>query len=88
MSALTQSMKQFYGPYDFMANTTHLNPLKIVFIDVAGPFYLNDGQEEHEKSQAHTNVFSLLLPFVLSISKYKRFFHKFLSENTKISKRK
>ena len=43
MSTITQSMKRFYGPDDFIANTTHPNPMKIVSIDEAGPFYLDDG---------------------------------------------
>ena len=37
---LTQNMKQFYGPDDFVANTTHPNPMKIVSLDEAGLFYL------------------------------------------------
>merc|ERR1712240_358938 len=44
MSTLTQNMKQFYGPDNFIANTTHPNPMKIVSIDEVGPFYLDDGQ--------------------------------------------
>ena len=43
VSMLTQNMKWFYGLDDFIANTTHPNPMKIVSIDEAGPFYLDDG---------------------------------------------
>ena len=37
-SDFTQNMKQFYGPDDFIANTIHPNPMKIVSLDEAGPF--------------------------------------------------
>ena len=39
VSQLTHNMKQFYGPYDFIANTIHPNPMRVVSIDEAGPFY-------------------------------------------------
>ena len=29
-SQLTLNMKQFYGPYDFIANTIHHNPMRVV----------------------------------------------------------
>ena len=41
---LTLYMKQFYGPDDFIANTIHPNPMKIVSLDEAGPFYLSNNQ--------------------------------------------
>ena len=50
VSTLTQNMKWFYGPDDFIANTTHPNPIKIVSIDEAGPFYLNDSHGGHNKT--------------------------------------
>ena len=40
VSDLTPIIKQFYGPDDFIANTIHPNPMKIVSLDEAGPFYL------------------------------------------------
>ena len=40
VSDLIQNMKQFYGPDNFIANTIHPNPMKIVSLDEAGPFYL------------------------------------------------
>ena len=46
-SALTQNMKQFYGPDDFMGNTIHLNPMRLVSIDKAGPFYLIGDLGDH-----------------------------------------
>ena len=46
---LTQNIKQFYGPDDFIANTIHPNPMKIVSLDEAGPFYLINNQGEHDK---------------------------------------
>ena len=49
-SALTQNMKQFYGPDDFVGNTIHLNPMRIVSIDKAGPFYLIGNQGDHDKT--------------------------------------
>ena len=49
ISELTQSMKQFYGPDGFIANTFHPNPMKVVSIDEAGPFYLLNSQGEHDK---------------------------------------
>ena len=49
-SALTQNMKQFYGPDDFVGNTIYSNPMKIVSIDEAGPFYLKSNQEDHDKT--------------------------------------
>ena len=48
-SQVTQSMKQFYGPDDFITNTIHPNPMKIVSLDEAGPFYLVNNQGEHNK---------------------------------------
>ena len=38
VSTLTQSMKQFFGPDDFIANTTHPNPMRIVSIDDRGEY--------------------------------------------------
>ena len=49
-------MKWFYGHIVFIANTTHLNPLKIVSIDEAGPFYLDDGKGGHDKTYILTCV--------------------------------
>ena len=49
-SQLTHNMKQFYGPDDFVANTIHPNPMKIVSLDEAGPFYLLNNQDEHDKT--------------------------------------
>ena len=49
-SALTQNMKQFYGPDDFVGNTIHPNPMRIVSIDKAGPFYLIGNQGDHDKT--------------------------------------
>ena len=40
VSQLTHNMKQFYGPDDFIANTIYPNPVRVVSIDEAGPFYL------------------------------------------------
>ena len=34
-SQLTHNMKQFYGPDDFIANTIHPNPMRVVSIDEA-----------------------------------------------------
>ena len=48
-SALTQNMKQFYGPDDFVGNPIHPNPMRIVSIDKAGPFYLIGDQGDHDK---------------------------------------
>ena len=56
VSTLTQDMKQFYGLDDFIANTTHPNPMKIVSIDEAGPFYLDDGHGGHDKTYILTCV--------------------------------
>merc|ERR1712240_770232 len=39
-SQLTYNMKQFYGPDDFIANTIHPNPMRVILIDEAEPFYL------------------------------------------------
>ena len=50
VSDLTQNMKQFYGPDDFIANTIHPNPMKIVSLDEAGPFYLVNNKENMIKS--------------------------------------
>ena len=50
VSTLTQSMKQFYGPDDFIVDTSHPNPMRIVSIDEAGLFYLDDGQGGHDKT--------------------------------------
>merc|ERR1711867_211883 len=47
---LMPNMKQFYGPDDFIANTIHQNPIKIVSLDEAGPFYLLNSQGEHDKT--------------------------------------
>ena len=49
-SELTHNMKQFYGPDDFVANTIHPNPMRIVSLDEAGPFYLLNDQGEHDKT--------------------------------------
>ena len=46
---LTLNMKQFYSPDDFVANTIHPNPMKIVSLDEVGPFYLLNYQGEHDK---------------------------------------
>merc|ERR1712240_88263 len=48
-SQLVHNMKQFYRPDDFIANTLHPNPMKVVSIDKAGPFYLLNNQGEHDK---------------------------------------
>ena len=37
-SELTLNMKQFYEPDDFVANTIHPNPMRIVSLDEAGSF--------------------------------------------------
>ena len=50
VSDLTQNMKQFYGPNDFIAKTIHPNPMKIVSLDEAGPFYQLNNQAEHYKT--------------------------------------
>ena len=50
VSQLTHNMKQFYGTDDFIANTIHPNPMRIVSIDEAGPFYLLNNQGEHDKT--------------------------------------
>ena len=50
VSDLTPNMKQFYGSNDFIANTIHQNPMKIVSLDEAGPFYLLNSQREHDKT--------------------------------------
>ena len=49
-SELTLNMKQFYGPDDFVANTIHPNPMKIVSLHEAGLFYLLNDQGEHDKT--------------------------------------
>ena len=49
VSSLTESMKRFYGPDDFVMNTTQPNPMAIVTIDEASPFFVEDGQGGHEK---------------------------------------
>ena len=56
VSTLTQNMKQFYGPDDFIANTPHPNPMRIISIDEAGPFYLDDGHGGHDKTYLLTCV--------------------------------
>ena len=56
VSTLTQNMKQFYGPDDFITNTTHPNPMKITSIDKVGPFYLEDGHGGHDKTYILTCV--------------------------------
>ena len=38
-SQLTHNMKQFYGTDNFVTNTIHPNPIRIVSLDEAGPFY-------------------------------------------------
>ena len=48
-SQVVHNMKQFYGPDDFIANTLHPNPMKVVSIDEARPFYLLNNQGEHDK---------------------------------------
>lgn len=48
MSTIKQSMKWFYGPDNFITNTTHPNPRKILSIDEAGPFYLDNGNGGHD----------------------------------------
>ena len=48
-SQLIHNMKQFYGPDNFIANTIHPNPMKVVSIDEAGPFYLLNSQGKHDK---------------------------------------
>ena len=48
--SLTQNMKLFYGPNDFVANTTHPNQMKIVLIDEAGTFYIEDGLGGYNKT--------------------------------------
>ena len=48
-SVLTHNMKQFYEPDDFVGNTIHPNPMRIVSIDKAGPFYLIGDQGDHDK---------------------------------------
>ena len=48
-SQLVHHMKQLFGPDDFIANTLHPNPMKVVSIDEAGPFYLLNSQGEHNK---------------------------------------
>ena len=56
MSTITQNMKRFYGPGNFITNITHLNLMKIVSIDKAGPFYLDDGNRGHDKTYILTCV--------------------------------
>ena len=55
VSTLTQNMKQFYGPDDFIANTLYPNPMRIVSIDEVEPFYLDDGYGDHDKN-IHPNM--------------------------------
>ena len=50
MSTITQNIKRFYGPDDFIMNTTHPIPLKIVTIAIAGPFYQKNGKGGHDKT--------------------------------------
>ena len=50
VSQLTHNMKQFYGPDDFLANTIHPHPMRILSIDEAGPFYLLKSQGEPDKT--------------------------------------
>ena len=50
ISTLTQSMKQFYRLDYFVANILHHNPMRIVSINKAGPFYLIGNQGDHEKT--------------------------------------
>ena len=50
VSQLTHNMKQFYGPDDFIANTIHPNPMRIIYIEEGGPFYLLNNQGEHDKT--------------------------------------
>ena len=50
VSTLKQNLKQFYGQNDFIANTSHPNLMRIVSIDKAGPFYLDDGHGGHDKT--------------------------------------
>ena len=50
VSTLTQNMKQFYGPDDYVTNTTHPNLMKIVTIDEAGPFFLEDRHGGYDKT--------------------------------------
>ena len=49
-SELTHNMKQFYRLDDFVANTLHPNPMRIVSLDEAGPFYLLNNQGEYDKT--------------------------------------
>ena len=56
MSTITKNMKWFYGSDDIIANTTHPNPMKIVSIDKAGAFYLDDSNGGHEKTYILTCV--------------------------------
>ena len=43
-------MKKLCGPDDFVGNTIHPNPMRIVSIDEAGPFYLINSQGDHDKT--------------------------------------
>ena len=49
-STLIQNMKRFYRPDNFVANTIHPYPMKIVSIDKAGPFYIEDGLGGYNKT--------------------------------------
>ena len=49
-SQLTYNMKQFYGPDDFIVNTIHPNPMRIISIDEARSFYLLNNQGEYDKT--------------------------------------
>ena len=39
-SQQTHNMKQSYGPVNFIANTMHPNPMRVISIDKAKHFYL------------------------------------------------
>ena len=49
-------MEQFYGPDDFIANTTHPNPMRIVSIYEVASFYLDDRNDGHDETYILTCV--------------------------------
>ena len=50
MDRLTSPLfRPFYGPDDSVGNTIYPNPMRIVSLDEAGPFFLIHNQGEHYK---------------------------------------
>ena len=56
VSTLTQNMKRFYGPDNYVTNTMHPNPMGIVTFDIAGPLFLEDRHRGHDKTYILTCV--------------------------------